>query len=165
MSSSSYQLRTTLRSEDRELVRRLTASSGFFNRDEVSVAVELVEEALAKGAERSGYHFRFVQDRAAPIAYACFGPIIGTRGRFDLFWIAVTPKRQGQGVGAWLLSRCELAMVDQGANRVYVETSMQSRYAPTRRFYANAGYHLAAVLPDFYAPGDGKGIFVKDLPA
>jgi hypothetical protein len=46
---------------------------------------------------------------------------------------------------------------------VYVETSSRDQYEPTRRFYLKCGYRVDAVLEDFYAPGDGKVIFVKAL--
>ncbi len=46
---------------------------------------------------------------------------------------------------------------------VYVETSTRPQYAPTRSFYLACGYHLVAELPDFYAPRDGKAIFLKIL--
>ena len=56
-------------------------------------------------------------------------------------------------------------MAEQGRFRVYVETSTRPQYAPTRAFYLACGYQLAAELPDFYAPGDGKAIFLKLLTA
>jgi hypothetical protein len=34
---------------------------------------------------------------------------------------------------------------------------------PTHRFYERCGYRQAAFLEDFYAPGDGKVIFVRSL--
>src|SRR2546430_6552456 len=33
------------------------------------------------------------------VVWACWGPTPGTRGTHDLYWIAVDPERQGQGVG------------------------------------------------------------------
>jgi hypothetical protein len=44
-----------------------------------------------------------------------------------------------------------------------VETSSRPLYEPTRRFYLACGYRLEAQLEDFYAPGDGKVIFLKVL--
>jgi hypothetical protein len=44
-----------------------------------------------------------------------------------------------------------------------VETSTRAQYEPTRTFYERCGYEIAAELPDFYAPGDGKAIFVRVL--
>ena len=47
---------------------------------------------------------------------------------------------------------------------MYVETSSRPLYRPTRRFYQARGYAPQAVLPEFYAPGDDKMIYVKTLP-
>ena len=38
-------------------------------------------------------------------------------------------------------------------------------YAPTRGFYLRCGYYQAALLKDFYAPGDDKVIYAKDVGA
>ena len=47
---------------------------------------------------------------------------------------------------------------------MYLETSTRPQYVPTRAFYLRSGYEIAAELPEFYAPGDGKAIFLKVLP-
>jgi hypothetical protein len=47
--------------------------------------------------------------------------------------------------------------------RIYIETSSQAKYAPTREFYRRCGYEPEAVLKDFYADGDDKLIYVKAL--
>ncbi len=44
-----------------------------------------------------------------------------------------------------------------------IETSAGERYVPTRGFYLKNGYRVEATMADFYSPGDGKVIFVKDL--
>jgi hypothetical protein len=54
-------------------------------------------------------------------------------------------------------------MAAEGRTRVYVETSTRAQYVPTRSFYLACGYDLTAELTDFYAPGDGKAIFLKVL--
>jgi hypothetical protein len=66
-------------------------------------------------------------------------------------------------VGAALLAGAEARMAAEGRTRIYVETSTRAQYVPTRSFYAARGYHLAAELADFYAPGDGKAMFLKVL--
>jgi hypothetical protein len=48
-------------------------------------------------------------------------------------------------------------------SRVYAETSTRAQYARTRSFYFACGYRFATELPDFYAPGDGKAVYVKVL--
>jgi GNAT superfamily N-acetyltransferase len=95
--------------------------------------------------------------------YACWGAILGTRASADLYWIAVHPKEQGKNIGAAILQAAEDQMAGEGRTRVYVETSTRAQYVPTRRFYLACGYDLTAELQDFYAPRDGKAIFLKVL--
>ncbi len=145
---------------DREVVRAIVESTGFFHAAEVAVAVELVEERLAKGPA-SGYHFVFAERDGRTHGYACYGHIAGTAASYDLYWIAVEASLRRGGLGRLLLAESERLIREAGGQRVYVETSNRAQYVPTRRFYECCGYHLEAILKDFYAPGDDKAIFVK----
>ena len=152
---------------DVAVVRSLTEATGMFTPDEVRMAASLVRERLAMGPE-SGYHFLFAEagrpgSAHKVLGYACFGPIDCTDGRFDLYWIAVRPDRQGMGLGREILAASEERVRAQGGVRIYAETSSQESYGPTRRFYENNGYRVDARLADFYRAGDDKVVYVKDL--
>ncbi len=162
MSSPDLQFRDTVRPSDARRVREIVASSGNFNRDEIEIAVELVEARLQKGPA-SGYHFVFAEQQARTVGYACFGPIPATTESFDLYWIAVHQGFRNQGIGRALLQESERAIARLGGRRIYVETSSRPQYHPTRAFYQRCGYRLEAELMDFYAPGDGKCIYLKVL--
>ena len=145
---------------DREVVRRIVESTGFFNPAEVGIAVELVDERLAKGPA-SGYHFVFAERDGHVGGYTCYGHIAGTAASYDLFWIAVEASSHRGGLGRRLLAESERLIREAGGQRIYIETSNRGQYAPTRAFYERCGYQLAAMLKDFYGPGDDKAIFVK----
>lgn len=147
---------------DSAAIERLVETTGFFSTEEVAIARELAEAATAHGPA-SGYEFLLAGGPDGLAGYACFGRIPGTEGSFDLYWIVVSPHLQGQGVGRWLLAETEAAISALGGSRLYVDTSSRPQYAPTRRFYAACSYVVAAELPDFYRPGDGKVIFLKVL--
>lgn len=149
---------------DAQHVRELTTSTGFFMDAEIDVAVELVEERLSKG-ESSGYYFVFAEQGGRVVGYTCFGPIPCTMASFDLYWIAVHDSCRGQGIGKALMRKSEELIAAMGGTRVYIETSFRAQYVPTRQFYFACGYQEAAVLADFYAPGDGKVIYLKVLGA
>ncbi|HZF10103.1 MAG TPA: GNAT family N-acetyltransferase [Thermoanaerobaculia bacterium] len=155
-------LRDDLRPSDRPALEALIVATGFFNADEREVAMELIDDRLSLG---TASHYRFlVGEVGGEVAgYACWGPIAGTLAAADLYWIAIDPRFQRQHVGAALLAAGEQRMAAEGRTRIYVETSTRAQYDPTRRFYAARGYHLAAELADFYAPGDGKAMFLKVL--
>lgn len=52
------QLRTKVKASDVEAVKEIVTTTGFFHPEEIDIAIELVEERLAKGAA-SGYEFIF----------------------------------------------------------------------------------------------------------
>ena len=159
---SELNFRTRVLPSDCDAVRRIVASSGFFNAGEVDVAVELAEENLARGDD-SGYHFVFAESDGAVVGYGCVGPIACTESSFDFFWIAVHEAFRGRRVGRALLQACEARMRELGATRIYVETSGRAQYLPTRHFYVACGYEEVASFPDFYAPGDAKIVYLKVL--
>ncbi|MGA2763682.1 MAG: GNAT family N-acetyltransferase [Spirochaetia bacterium] len=153
-------IRNSVEQADMERIRSITESTGFFYPDEVDTAVELIEDRLVKGP-RCGYHFLFAEEDGRTVGYTSYGPIACTRTSYDLYWIVVAGDFRGKGLGTRLLEASERAISALGGNRVYIETSMRPFYEPTRAFYIARGYTQAAVLDDFYAPGDAKVIYVK----
>lgn len=154
--------RERARPDDAAAVRRIVESTGFFSSEEIEIAVELVLERLEKG-EASGYHFLFAERGGRTVGYSCFGPIPATRFSWDLYWIAVDESMRGAGIGGALIERSERIIARMGGRRVYAETSGRAQYEPTRAFYRACGYAEEAVLAEFYAPGDAKHFFVKEL--
>jgi ribosomal protein S18 acetylase RimI-like enzyme len=144
----------------RARLERITAATGLFRPDEVAIAVELLDDALAGDAD---YRFlgAYADDELA--GYACWGPTPGTTGTYDLYWIVVDPPRQGNGIGTQLLGAVEQQLTTDDGRLVIVETSSRADYAPTRAFYERRGYARAATIPGYYAPGDDLVIYLKDL--
>jgi ribosomal protein S18 acetylase RimI-like enzyme len=148
--------------DDREVVCGILDRSGFFDAAEIEIAGELVDEFVARG-EASGYHFLFLEDGEGVAGYACFGPIPMTRSSWDLYWIAVDPRRRGRGLGREILREVEGRAAARGCEQLFVETAGRPQYEPTRAFYRACGYRVVAELPDFYSPGDAKVIFARRL--
>lgn len=154
--------RTEPREGDRSRIRGLLSATGFFHEREIDVAIELIDDRLAKGAS-SEYLFVFADIEGEPAGFTCYGPITTTENRFDLYWIAVRPDLQGKGFGTLLLREAERRMRALQGRYVFAETSSRDIYEPTRRFYLGQGFREVARVPHFYADGDGKVIFSKDL--
>jgi ribosomal protein S18 acetylase RimI-like enzyme len=146
--------------EDIKTVAEIVRSTGFFREDEISVAVELIEERLAKGLE-SGYEFLFAEHNGETVAYSCFGLIPCTLKSYDLYWIASHHDFRGMGIGRFLLSITEQEIKRAGGNGIYVETSSKEQYMPTRVFYEKNNYQLKARFEDFYDTNDDKLVYVK----
>ncbi len=145
---------------DVKSIGSILSTSGFFSNEEQEVGVSLVRERLQQG-EGCGYFFQFAQVGSSVRAYACFGPIPGTKSSFDLYWIAVDPTYRGKGLGTLLLHKTEDEIQRKGGTRIYIETSSTELYVPTRFFYEHNKYRLEAELQNYYAPGDNKLIYVK----
>jgi ribosomal protein S18 acetylase RimI-like enzyme len=94
-----------------------------------------------------------------PAGWVCFGPTPCSEGTYDLYWIAVSPHCQGQGVGKALMAFAEERIRQRGGRLIIIETSGRAIYAPTRGFYLGLGYTESARVPDFYAPDDDKVVY------
>ena len=147
---------------DPDVVRGIVASTGFFYDHEIDVAVELVDERLQKGL-KSGYLFLFAEQGGRTVGYSCYGEIACTYGSYDLYWIAVRDDCRNQGIGKILLQKTEALITGLKGRVIWVETSGQDKYLPTRKFYLHFGYKEEAVLKGFYGPDDDKFIYVKRL--
>lgn len=146
---------------DRERVRQIVEASGVFRPDEITIALEVVDGAVA-APRRDYWAVGAYQDRRL-VGFAAFGPVPCTVGTWDLYWIAVDPALQGGGVGRALMDHCEAAITAEGGRLVVVETSSRDDYGPTRAFYRRLRYHERASIPDYYAPGDGLVVYTKSL--
>jgi len=133
-----------------------------FKPAEVVVAEEVIDSYLADPAG-SGYNTLVAEDGPAISGYICYGPTPLTEGTWDVYWIAAAAGEQGKGVGSALLAYAEDKIKEAGGRLIVIETSSQTSYVKSRRFYSNHGYGAIARLPDFYAPGDDKIILQKRL--
>ena len=157
-----YRSRAT--AADVPALKRVVAATQVFYARERAIAVELLEDRLERGT-KSGYSFFFAERRGQLLGYAAWGRVPLTQRSFDLYWIAVAPAVQGEGLGQALLERVEAAVAGRGGGGLYIETSSRRAYARARRFYRDAGYRQVARLRDFYAPGDHKVMFCKVIAA
>jgi GNAT superfamily N-acetyltransferase len=149
----------SLTAADRGRIEDISRAVGIFRTDEIAVALEVFDGAvagspdyLALGAEHDG--------RLA--GWICWGPTPCTLGTYDLYWMAVDPARHGAGIGTALLHAMESRLTGL-ARLVVVETAGRAEYAPTRAFYQARGYRVASRIPDFYAPGDDQVVYVKSF--
>ena len=153
-----YRSRPTV--ADVAALRRLVAATRVFYRRERAIALELLVERLKHG-RKSGYSFVFADRGSELVGYCAWGRVPLTERSYDLYWIAVAPSAQGQGLGRALLKLAERGVARRGGGNLYIETSSRRVYGRTRAFYRQAGYAEVAKLRDFYAPRDHKVIFCK----
>ena len=148
-----------LTTADRDRIAAITRAVGVFRDDEVPVALEVFDAAVAGSPDYTALG-AVLEGRLA--GWICWGPTPCTRGTFDLYWMAVDPAMQSAGIGTVLVREMEGRLAGY-ARLIVVETAGRPDYRPTCAFYEARGYRRAAVIPDFYAPGDDQVVYVKTL--
>ena len=128
----------------------------------MAVAEEVIDSYL-KDSFSSGYHIFVAEVNSTVTGYICYGPTPLTEGTWDIYWLAVSQKKQGQGIGSALMKSAEKQIATDRGRLAIIETSSTPGYAKTRRFHMSHGYEIVARIPDFYAPGDDKLILKKRL--
>ncbi len=147
---------------DRPLIEGILRSDATFREDEVDVALELVDDALATST--SDYWFRIAEFDGEAAGYICFGPTPMTACTYDLYWIVVHKAHRGKGVARALISEMEAVLAERGPKaQVRVETSQTEGYGAARKLYESLGYPETARFADFYGPQDDLIVFYKCL--
>ena len=148
---------------DREKLYSIIVATQVFTRDEIKVAMELIDIVL-KDPRQEDYRIDcMVNDEDQIIGYVCYGPVPMTQGVFDLYWIVVNPRFQGQGVGSKLLHFLEEVVGERKGRMILIDTSSIPQYEKTQKFYSRHGFQEVARVPDYYHPGNDRITFCKRL--
>lgn len=148
---------------DKTVVMELIEATNFFRPDELRVAEELIDIYL-NHPDQKDYEVVVIESEEHEVAgYMTWGPTALTVGTYDLYWMAVSPKHQGQGYGKKLVEWLEAKVAELRGRMIIVETSSMPKYDPTRRFYSGLNYREISRIPDFYQPGDDRVIYIKQL--
>jgi ribosomal protein S18 acetylase RimI-like enzyme len=150
-----------LTAADRDRIEEITRGVGVFREEEVSIALEVYDEAV-RVATGGHYTALGAEIDGSLAGWICWGPTPCTLGTYDLYWMAVHPEAQGNGIGRALLDEMERRLAGV-ARLIVIETAGRADYAGTRAFYQARGYSPVSVIPDFYAPGDDQVVFVKKV--
>lgn len=149
--------------EDKNFVEEILRSTGYFYEFEIATALEIADETLLKGTEKSGYFWMKITDEDVPVAFANYGKNAFSIHSWELYWIAVHHNSRNRKLGSVLLRAIEDDIRSMGGKILWIETSGRPLYASTEGFYQKNGYELQASLKDFYGPDDPKQIYCKLL--
>lgn len=134
-----------------------------FTSEEIDVAMELIDIVL-KDPNQKDYRIHcMVDDQDQTTGFICYGPTPMTEGTFDLYWIAVDPDFQGNGIGSKLLGFLEKVLEGLKGRMILADTSSVPQYEKTKSFYLKNGFRDVARVPDYYHPGNDRITFCKKL--
>lgn len=154
-------LRPTLPT-DTTALKALTAATGFFKSHEIDTLQEVLDDYHAE-SHAEGHVCQTYERDGEPLGFVYFGPAPMTLGTWELWWIVVKKDVQARGIGGEMLRGVEDEVRGRGGRVLFIETSSQDLYDPTRRFYLKHGYEQHAELKDYYAEGDSKVVFRKEM--
>jgi ribosomal protein S18 acetylase RimI-like enzyme len=151
--------------KDRARIREILVATARFTEDEIRAAVDLADHSLDDGARAEYLTYVLEEPESGPSrmvqGYVTYGATPRTEGVFDLYWLAVDPRHQGQGYGQLLLRFVENEVRRQRGRMLLIETSSKESYAPTLRFYQRSGYDEISRIKDFYRIECDKIVFCK----
>src|SRR4030042_1078422 len=147
--------------QDKPAIMQMLQNMPEFKPPEVLVAEEVLDSYLHN--PRSGYHIFVAEIDELVVGYICYGPTPLTEGTWDVYWLAVAPNQQSQGIGKSLLALAEGSIKEDRGRIVVIETSSKPENEASGRFYRAQGYELACGLSDFYEAGGEKLFFLKGV--
>ena len=145
---------------DTPVLQQITAATGFFKPHEVETLKEVLDDYHAEN-EAEGHICRTLEKGGNVVGFVYLAPAPMTLGTWQLWWIVVAKDTQSRGLGGELLKFAEDEVRRENGRVLFIDTSSQPLYEPTRRFYLKHGYERHAVLEEFYAPGDSMVVFRK----
>ena len=149
--------------EDRKAIRAILVRTEVFNQEEIDCALELIDIYLNNPSQKDYSIASAINGNNEIVGYVCYGKTPLTYGAYNLYWIAVEPEYQREGVGRILLNYVESEITKLLARMLLAETSSRAVYEKTRQFYINNSFSEEARIKDFYSKGDDKIIYRKDM--
>ncbi len=147
--------------DDKKALMAIADAINLFSSQELSELDNIISEHFNGNLGED--HFWITYDDSEPVGVAYYAPEQYAYGTWNLYFIAVHPNRQGEGIGAKLLRYVEQMLGERGERLLLVETSGLPNFERTRAFYRKQGYDEEARIREFYKAGDDKIIFRKAL--
>lgn len=107
--------RNKLVKTDPEVIRQIAASTGFFDRQDVQINVEIAENLLNQ--KDSEHKFLFADYMDKTVAYVCYGEVPDAKeGTYEIYWLSTLNEYRGLGIGRNLINKLITKLRKKGAN-------------------------------------------------
>lgn|GEM_PF-170521 len=150
---------------DAAAIKSIAVDAKMFTDEEVGFFDEML--AGFDDGSMEGHEWLVAEnERGAVVAAANYAPEPFAHRVWNIYFIAVSPAAQGQGLGSSLVRHIEEDLRSRGeeiARVLVVETSSTDQYSRTRDFYRGLDYAEEARIRQFYGPDDDKIVFWKLL--
>lgn len=151
-----------MRNSDPEQIRKIAASTGFFDDGDVCLNHQLAQAVLLE--EDKSHEFLVAEFDGEVVAYVCFGSLADARkGAYEIFWISTDNKYRGCGIGHKLVNTLLELLKQRQAYKLYLKTDSTEQYTPTRNFYERLGFVKEAILKEYYNDADDCCIYSLKL--
>jgi ribosomal protein S18 acetylase RimI-like enzyme len=144
--------------EDIPALKVVADETGLFPSD---MLPDMLAGFLSKTESNEIWLTNEVKGQAIGFCYAV--PEKLTDGTWNMLAIAVLPSQQGGGHGSAIVKKLEDSLRTHGHRLIIADTSGTEQFAQTRKFYRKCGYVEEARIREFWAAGDDKVTFRKDL--
>ena len=149
-----------LKPADAKVIEKILNTVPNFSREEIDVAMELVNIAAAN-EKQTDYNLFVYEENGMILGYHCTGRRPLTDGVYDLYWIVTDSGNSKKGIGKKLLEHAESFVNEMNGRWLLAETSSKDSYSATRNFYLRNNYSIISEINDFYSKGDGMIVFGK----
>lgn len=149
-----------IKQADKAEIEKILNKIPIFNKEEIAVAMELVNISLTVPGQ-TDYNIYVFEKDGKVLGYHCTGRRPLTDAVFDLYWIVTDPDSGIKGVGKSLLDHAEDFVNKQKGRWLLAETSSKESYTRTRNFYLRNNFSIVAEIKDFYSMNDSMIVFGK----
>lgn len=152
-------IRETIQS-DRDALLAMIENSGQFDENGLAHVAETLDGYLAGNSN----DIWFTADDGEPVGVAYCAPEPVTNGTWNMLMLWTRRDRENRGYGSQLVNEVEQTLIEKSARLLIVETSGLPEFEKARAFYDRCGFAREAQIKNFFADGDDKITYTKQLP-
>ncbi|NDJ57571.1 GNAT family N-acetyltransferase [Enterobacteriaceae bacterium 4M9] len=149
----------SVQSSDVEPLLTMLKASGQFDEEGLLHIKQTLESHLSGESEE--IWFSAQQQGLVGIVYCA--PEVMANDVWNVLMLWVSPSHQRQGVGQSLMNKVEQELINKQTRLLLVETSSLNDFSAARAFYSKQGFINEARIAHYYAPGEDKLIYTKNM--